>query len=702
MVKLKRSIKYQRFNSSGSSEMNRSLSEENVCSACAGSGPPRFHSVNCKKSNRLPLEAGGGSFQEKNDPTSSKIKRKPPTWLFGTVLNPRSSSIRRYNRWLLISCVVGVAVDPLFLSVLAIHPQLACLYVQKGYALAVLLLRGLVDTMYLWHMWLQLKLAYVSKKSLFLGRGELVWDPRQIAWHYLRPLRRFWFDVFVILPVPQVMVLFVVPYLLNEGGSTMRIMHFELLAFLFQYIPKLLHFVLLGWRLQRVTGYIFGTAFWGFVLNLAAYFCAAHVAGSIWYLLTVQRVESCIHLQCQNMPGCNYSYMGCPVPIAFSKQPLDDLRVAWAQNPNVTGCLHGGDDFGFGIYSLSVPLVTDVIPVNKILLPLFWGVMTMSSFGNALTPTDHTLEVAFSILVVTCGLLLFTMLIGNIQVFLHSMTAKKEESQLRIRDLEWWMRRRQLPARLRQRVCKYERQKWAATRGIDEEATVQDLPEGLRRDIKRHLCLDLVRQVPLFQQMDDLVLNNICERLKPGLFIKDETVLSEGDPVWRMLFIVRGHMESSYRLRHNNTNSICMLGPGNFCGDELISWCLSTPLKDNLPLSKVTLKTVDMTEVFGLDAQDLKYITEHFRYKFANEKLKRTVRFYSSSWRTWAAVTLQLAWRRHKARRTPNTSGPLNFAEVSLAPNNALRGSTLSQSQRDRLRLYTAMFTSPKPQDNLE
>jgi len=31
-------------------------------------------------------------------------------------------------------------------------------------------------------------------------------------------------------------------------------------------------------------------------------------------------------------------------------------------------------------------------------------------------------------------------------------------------------------------------------------------------------------QVPLFQQMDDLVLNNICERLKPGLFIKDETV----------------------------------------------------------------------------------------------------------------------------------------------------------------------------------
>lgn len=83
----------------------------------------------------------------------------------------------------------------------------------------------------------------------------------------------------------------------------------------------------------------------------------------------------------------------------------------------------------------------------------------------------------------------------NFQVFLHSITAKKVQSQLRVRDLEWWMRHRQLPVLLRQRVRQYERQNWAATCGINEEATIQNLPEGLRRDIKRHLCLNLVRQV---------------------------------------------------------------------------------------------------------------------------------------------------------------------------------------------------------------
>lgn len=67
--------------------------------------------------------------------------------------------------------------------------------------------------------------------------------------------------------------------------------------------------------------------------------------------------------------------------------------------------------------------------------------------------------------------------------------------QLRCRDLEWWMRRRQLPSRLRQRVRHYEHQRWAAMGGEDEMELINDLPEGLRRDIKRHLCVDLIRKV---------------------------------------------------------------------------------------------------------------------------------------------------------------------------------------------------------------
>lgn len=57
------------------------------------------------------------------------------------------------------------------------------------------------------------------------------------------------------------------------------------------------------------------------------------------------------------------------------------------------------------------------------------------------------------------------------------------------------MRRRNMPVEIRQRVRQYERQRWAAMRGVDELEMTRELPDGMRRDIKYHLCLDLVRQV---------------------------------------------------------------------------------------------------------------------------------------------------------------------------------------------------------------
>lgn len=48
--------------------------------------------------------------------------------------------------------------------------------------------------------------------------------------------------------------------------------------------------------------------------------------------------------------------------------------------------------------------------------------MFCSTFGNDLEPTSNWLEVIFSICIVLSGLMLFTLLIGNIQVPLFSFT----------------------------------------------------------------------------------------------------------------------------------------------------------------------------------------------------------------------------------------------------------------------------------------
>jgi cyclic nucleotide gated channel, plant len=50
-----------------------------------------------------------------------------------------------------------------------------------------------------------------------------------------------------------------------------------LVSFLLEYLPKIYHAARLLRRMQRQSGYIFGTIWWGIALNLMAYFVAAHV-----------------------------------------------------------------------------------------------------------------------------------------------------------------------------------------------------------------------------------------------------------------------------------------------------------------------------------------------------------------------------------------------------------------------------------------
>jgi len=82
------------------------------------------------------------------------------------------------------------------------------------------------------------------------------------------------------------------------------------------------------------------------------------------------------------------------------------------------------------------------------------------------------------------------------------------------------------------------------------------------------------------------------------------------------------------------------------------------------------------------------------RYTFVKEKVKRSARYYSPGWRTWGAVAIQLAWRRYRHRLTLNS---LSF----IRPRRPL--SRCSSLGEDRLRLYTALLTSPKPnQDDFD
>uniref|UniRef100_F6GSU1 Cyclic nucleotide-binding domain-containing protein n=1 Tax=Vitis vinifera TaxID=29760 RepID=F6GSU1_VITVI len=170
----------------------------------------------------------------------------------------------------------------------------------------------------------------------------------------------------------------------------------------------------------------------------------------------------------------------------------------------------------------------------------------------------------------------------------------------------------------------------------------------VRRDIEEHLCLALVHCVPFFSQMDDQLLDAICERLVSSLSTQDAYIVREGDPVNEMLFIIRGQRESSTANGGQSSffNSIT-LRPGDFCGKELLTWALMPTSSLNLPSSTRTMKMITKVEAFALRAEDLKFVGNQFK-RFHSKKLQHAFRYYSHQSRTWGACFIQVAWRRLK------------------------------------------------------
>uniref|UniRef100_A0A6N2M5D0 Ion transport domain-containing protein n=1 Tax=Salix viminalis TaxID=40686 RepID=A0A6N2M5D0_SALVM len=158
--------------------------------------------------------------------------------------------------------------------------------------------------------------------------------------------------------------------------------------------------------------------------------------------------------------------------------------------------------FDYGIYfqAMSSDIVSSRKFVSKFCYCLWWGLQNLSTLGQGLRTSTYPLEVIFSILLAISGLILFALLIGNMQTYLQSLSVRLEEMRIKRRDSEQWMHHRLLPQDLRERVRRYDQYKWLETRGVDEENLVQSLPKDLRRDIKRHLCPEFGQKSPSIRQ----------------------------------------------------------------------------------------------------------------------------------------------------------------------------------------------------------
>ncbi|KFK39097.1 hypothetical protein AALP_AA3G200700 [Arabis alpina] len=519
------------------------------------------------------------------------------------IMNPHSKFVQGWTAFLAISSFFAIFIDPLFLFLVLIRHKEKCIEVDLPMTKALVSLRSIWDFIFFINILLQFRLAYVAPESRIVGAGQLVDKPGKIAHNYIRG--KFFLDLLIVLPIPQLVTLWMSR---SELGLSIpeSEKHFIRTILLLQYIPKL-HRLLPLLAGQTPTGFIFESAWANFVINLLTFMLAGHVVGSCWYVSGLQRVQDCLLNASNN--SVEFAIINLTTQSSF-----------------------------FTRYSYS----------------LFWGFQQISTLAGNLSPSYSEWEVYFTMGIIGLGLLLFARLIGNMHNFLQALDRRRMEMMLRRRDAEQWMSHRLLPENIRKRVREAERFNWAATRGVNEELLFENMPEDLQREIKRHL-FKFLKKVRIFSLMDESILDSIRGRLKQRTYIRSSTVLHRGGLVEKMVFIVRGEMESI-----GEDGSVLPLSEGDVCGEELLTWCLERSsinpdgrrikMLSKRLVSNRNVRCVTNVEAFSLSVADLEDVTSLFSRFLRSHRVQGAIRYESPYWRLQAALRIQVAWRYRKKR----------------------------------------------------
>ncbi|KAG8070428.1 hypothetical protein GUJ93_ZPchr0006g42261 [Zizania palustris] len=125
-------------------------------------------------------------------------------------------------------------------------------------------------------------------------------------------------------------------------------------------------------------------------------------------------------------------------------------------------------------------------------------------------------------------------------------------------DTEQWMAHRLLPDNLTERIgrCHDFKLLWKSF--------------CISKGKSFWLVHDQFTYVPMFENMDDQLLDAMCDRLKPMLYTEASCIIRKGD-------LAR-----------------------DFCGEELLTWALDPTSASNLPSSTRTVKTLSEVEAFAL------------------------------------------------------------------------------------------------------
>ncbi|KAK4548412.1 hypothetical protein RGQ29_032793 [Quercus rubra] len=391
------------------------------------------------------------------------------------------------------------------------------------------------------------------------------------------------------------------------------------------------------------------------IFDILAILPIPQVLGAFWYFFSSQRLAACWHIACENHAECVGSSFKCDQNFG-NHYFIDDICPIKTENTT---------SFNFGIFleALRSGVLDSTDFPQKLFYSFWWGMRNLSSLGQNLQTSNYIWENCFALCISIFGMILFLYFLGNLQWTTSKSIKKWEKKRMKMKsskrqkqqkNLKSWISKHEFHGTTKGSINDYIGQRYEADEDVYVKTLIPDLPSELQSDVKRHICLDLLKNMSFitFVNLQEPLLLKICDSLKPVFFNEHHYIVREGDPIDAVFLITEGIVWTctSNNGEGSGPRHAERLEKGQYFGGKLLEWVL-TPTSDDmynlskLPISSKTLKTHTKVEAFALMAHDLKQIWHSKLSRLGQEQLQSK-----------AAARVQRVWRRNHPKTDDSNS----------------------------------------------
>ena len=230
---------------------------------------------------------------------------------------------------------------------------------------------------------------------------------------------------------------------------------------------------------------------------------------------------------------------------------------------------------------------------SKYLISFYYIVSTVMTVGYGdVTPTTDG-EQLFTVYIMIVGAGFFGFILANMANLVSKLDAHAQRYHDKMDAMRSYMKNRNLPKELQQRIQRYYKHYLDQKTAFDERELLGELSTFLRQEVALCIINETIYSIPFFRERDPHFLAQLLTVLNPLTCGEGDFVIQKGEEGREMYIVISGLME----VLGKNGEIVCQLEAGGYFGEATALGISSKHF--------VSVRAITYCEMYSLSRRDL-------------------------------------------------------------------------------------------------